>query len=102
VNVHELSPVQFWSCPSCQAVDKTHESGVTSRMHSCPALYGMTIPFVQVSDPDEKPAARHVVHESEDYIGNRTTTLAAISTERADGSNDLNVYPAAAVAAMNS
>ena len=69
-------------------------------MHACPALNGMAVPFVQVTDPTEQTTARHVVVEAEDYIGDRSSPITAIRTERPDGSTDVNVYPDAAVATV--
>ena len=37
---------------------------------------------------------------AEDYVGDRSP-LTAISTDRPDGSNDLNVYPSPASAVVN-
>jgi hypothetical protein len=55
----------------------------------------MSVPLEQVADPDDPTRSRHRAVMSEDYVGDRSP-LTSISTDRPDGSNDLNVYPAAA------
>jgi hypothetical protein len=54
---------------------------------------GLAIPLVEVISPSMRPDARHVMVEREDYAGSREVSgLAAVRTERADGSNDVTVF----------
>ena len=85
------APVRFWKCPSCQTVDRTQKAEVHTQFHTCPAMGDISIPLVEVSDPDDKPRARQVAMQSE--YGYDT---ASIVTERMDGSNDCTVFPAPA------
>ena len=91
------APVRFWKCPSCQTVDRTQKAEVHTQFHDCPALGGISIPLVEVTDPDEKPKARQLAVQSE-YGYER----AAVLTERMDGSNDCTVLPNPALAVMES
>ena len=91
-----------WQCPSCGAQHVSHHRGPHMPMHPCRAQKGLQVPFVEVP-PDrlELPKfwTRHVPIEREDYEGDEVgvthdgdgTAISAISTERADGSNDLHV-----------
>jgi hypothetical protein len=88
------APVRWWKCPSCDKVDRTQNPDMSAvQFHNCPALAGMSIPLVEVKDPDAKARARQVAVESE--YGYQT---AAVRTERLDGSNDTTVFPGAAQA----
>ena len=96
------APKTWWKCPSCQATDVTERTDAHSRMHSCPAFNGMTLPMEQVADPSSKPTSRHREIEREDYIGDEVGVgrIMSISTDRPDGSNDLVVFaPTATVSA---
>jgi hypothetical protein len=87
------APVRWWKCPSCGLEDRTQRNDVHTQFHSCPALGGVNIPLVEVPDLSAKVAARHVEVEREDYQGRSTAgPVAAIRTERADGSNDVTVF----------
>lgn len=102
-----LTPVQRrWQCPTC---DKQHvTSGPASEqpMHHCPALRGIAVPYVEVFETElNKSAQRHVVVEWGDYVGDQLVRrdgegrpVSAVRTERADGSNDVVVFPATATA----
>ena len=70
-------------------------------MHPCPALGGLAVPLSPVDRPDDIPDTRHVTVLAEDYIGQRSSPITAVRTDRPDGSNDLNVYPAAAVGTIS-
>jgi hypothetical protein len=80
------APIRFWRCPSCGIVDRTQQSGIHTQFHDCPAMGGLNIPLIEVSDPDEAPRARQVAVPSEHGT-------ASIITERMDGSNDVTVFP---------
>lgn len=89
-------PTQYWVCPSCEQTHVTFETKPHLPMHSCPKLYSISAPFVNVNDPQR---ARHVVVEREDYVGSENVGLNAegrpimsVRTERADGSNDTHVF----------
>lgn len=94
----KLQPVErWWHCPSCALVDRTERADVHTQMHACPALGGIVIPLCRVSGPDANPDARHVLVLREDYVGRSgASPVAAIRTERADGSNDCTVLAPAA------
>jgi hypothetical protein len=99
-----LNAEKRWECPACGLQHKTTEPRPHTPMHTCPALSGLDAPFVEVTGIEfKKHSARLVVNEREDYIGSEVVTLDAngrpimsVSTERADGSNDLRVYAGAA------
>ncbi len=87
-----LNPVvRWWRCPSCNVTDRTERSDAHTQFHSCIALGGVTIPLVEVADPDARPDGRQLVVEREDYAGH-ASPIAAIRTERGDGSNDCTVF----------
>jgi hypothetical protein len=77
--------VTLYKCPSCGATGKTS-------MHSCPSFGGLPITRLVVKGEDDKPDGTHVVIQREDYVGT-DGAMAAVSTVRPDGSNDLTVIP---------
>lgn len=85
-------PTRWWKCPSCQLVDKTERHDVHTQFHNCAALNGMNIPLVEVADHDARADARQLVIPREDAPG-----MAAVRTERGDGSNDVTVFAQTAV-----
>lgn len=87
------APVRYWKCPSCRLTDRTQRPDVHTQFHECPALAGASIPLAEVSDPDDKPDAHHVVVQRNDG-----PEVASILTERGDGSNDCTVFAPAATA----
>lgn len=90
-------PEHRWQCPSCLGLHVTREARPHTPMHPCPALGGLTAPFVELHG--ERLDARHVVVEREDYIGaEHASPVMALRTERADGSNDCVVYAPTATA----
>lgn len=93
--VHLLDPVHYWKCPSCGLQDQTQQSGPHTQMHACAALGNAWIPLLEVRSLDAQPDGRHVVVNKEDYVGG-SDPVAAIRTERGDGSNDLTVFAEAA------
>ena len=89
-----LSPViRWWRCPSCDHTDRTVKPGANEiAMHQCPALNGINIPLVEVSDWDVKPDAVHEEHEREDYTRNPDDgRVASIHTRHGDGREDATV-----------
>lgn len=94
-----LEPTErWWRCPSCELTDRTFRGDVHTQMHHCPAMNGMALPLQEVPRYDAKPDARHVLVEREDYAGSPDADrIAAIYTERGDGSNDCTVLAPTAV-----
>jgi hypothetical protein len=86
-------PTRYWKCPACGITDQTQIADVHTQFHDCPATGGASIPLIEVQDLDAKVNGRQVVVQSEYDAG-----IAAVRTERFDGSNDLTVFPRAAVA----
>lgn len=89
-----LDPSKLWGCPSCGAVHRTTEPRPHIPTHPCPALNGLSVPYVE-----QGVHARHVAVDREDYVGdelvqtdNLGRPVAAVRTERYDGSNDTHVY----------
>lgn len=86
------APVRWWKCPNCDVVDRTQRPDVHTQFHDCRAL-GVTIPLIEVSDPEARPDGRQVVVEREDYLGaENADPMMAVRTERGDGSNDCTVF----------
>ena len=95
-----LNPVHNWECPNCGAQDVTRQHLPHSRMHPCPALRGMTAPFVEVFPGGQRSQRSHVkAVVREDCIGEDGVRfdgdgrpIMAVVTERPDGSNDVLVF----------
>lgn len=86
-------PVHWWHCPSCDLRDRTQQVGVHTQFHHCPVLNGAAIPMVEVRRHDSQADGRQVLVEREDYIGDSgASPVAAVNTERGDGSNDCTVF----------
>ena len=79
------APVRYWKCPSCLVDDRTQVAEVHTQFHECPAMNNVSIPLVEVTDPDAKVKARQVIDGT------------AVRTERMDGSNDVTVFAQPAV-----
>lgn len=78
-----LNPRTRWECKSCRFEDETTESRPHSRMHTCLALGGLTVPMVEAgTDCVVQPVL------SEDY-GRR---VVGIETRHADGHTDFAAY----------
>lgn len=95
-----LNAERRWECPSCHQQHVTTEHRPHTPFHACKALGGLTAPFVEVRGSElDRHAARHVVVERGDYIGDDKTAgrVMAVNTERADGSNDCTVYAPTAI-----
>jgi hypothetical protein len=103
-----LAKTTYWLCASCGFRDLTSEAQPHSRYHDCPAQRGLSVPLTEVKGNVDTLAGevRHVVVEREDYEGDEHglrhdadgRSIQAVRTERADGSNDCHVFPAAAIA----
>ena len=92
---------RLWVCPNCRMTDVTSEARPHTRFHPCAGMGGLSMPMVP---SDER--TKVTVHEREDYIGNETVTtvggrpIMSVTTERADGSNDVVVYAPRASASI--
>ena len=89
-----LTAEQHWCCPNCPATAVT--VGQSNRLHDCPGLAGLIAPLVL-----NGTRCRVRAVEREDYVGDadvrrdgRGRPMAAVVTERADGSNDVLTFPA--------
>lgn len=86
--------VHDWHCPACGATDQTRELRPHSRMHPCPAVRGMSIPYLPVG-----MKAKVTAHDREDYVGRELVQfdpsgrpIMSITTERNDGAQDVRVF----------
>lgn len=84
---------QHWICPNCPAQAVT--VGQTNRLHTCPGLLGLIAPLVL-----DGVSCRVRAVEREDYVGCQDVRrdghgrpVAAVLTERPDGSNDVMAFP---------
>lgn len=104
-----LRPTQWWECPSCHKQHVTHSAKIITPMHECGGLRGLMAPYVQVHNNHgiRRGTVRHLAVERGDYVNGELglrsdgegRVIMAVRTERADGSNDCHVFPAAATAA---
>jgi hypothetical protein len=95
------APVRWWKCPTCELTDLTRRGDVHTQFHPCPALGGIVTPLIEVPGPDERVDGRHRLVEREDYIGTSgASPIAAVLTERGDGSNDCTVLAPTATAGV--
>lgn len=98
-----LEGFQDWECPNCTVTERTRPLPAnSSRMHDCAGLHGLTAPLV-LAGTDCKVTAV----ERGDYLNGETQRTGddgrpymAVRTDRADGSNDLVVFPGVAVAGI--
>lgn len=89
----------WWHCPDCDQRAYRDEQTPEAKpvFHDCPAVVEnatLHIPLISVSGPDAVADGRQVVRLRDDGPG-----IAAISTERGDGSNDVTAYPGVATIA---
>lgn len=98
-----LNAEKRWECPSCGGQHVTHEPRPHVPMHPCKGLGGLLAPFVEVHGDLVKGSVQHRVVEREDYVGDEQGVpmidgrpIMAVRTERADGSNDVHVFPGTA------
>ena len=93
----------YWQCPTCRQLDRTPKRAEpTSRLHSCAALGGLSVPMVQLEAGQTelaRGAARHQVVERVDYLNSSKgqplqdgRPVMAVRTERGDGSHDTTVF----------
>lgn len=90
---------QDWECPNCHLAERTRALPPnSSRFHSCPKLHGLTAPLVRAGTDCKVTAV-----ERGDYLGDEEQRMGtdgrpymAVRTDRADGSNDLVVFPGVA------
>ncbi len=86
-------PVLYWACPSCEMTDRTQRPGPHTQFHACPGLGGLNAPLVIVAKPDDKPDARHVPQEREDFMGDELAPrIMSLRTDHGDGRNDILVF----------
>lgn len=98
-----LDPWQDWECPNCGLAERTRPLPPNaSRMHPCPRLHGLTAPLVRAGID-----CKVIAVERGDYLdgeqqrtGDDGRPYMAVVTERADGSNDVVVFPGVAVAGV--
>lgn len=99
-----LTPAErHWQCPTCELQHVTNGPLSSQPMHHCPFLRGIAVPFVEVLEGVRAQRARHVVVDWGDYVGDQIVRrdadgrpVSAVRTERADGSNDVVVFPGTA------
>lgn len=106
-----LDVTKWWECPSCHKQHVTREHRPHVPMHPCSGLKGFLAPFVEVHSNAgiRRGTVRHLAVERGDYVNGELglrsdgdgRVIMAVRTERADGSNDCHVFPAAATAATN-
>jgi hypothetical protein len=82
-------PPKRWTCPNCLLEDVT-PGNITNRYHRCLGLAGITAPMVPAGSGSRVRAVA-----PEDYVGDALVQrdgfgrpIAAIYTDRPDGSND--------------
>lgn len=88
-----------WHCPSCKQDTVTVEHRPHTPFHACPALAGLTAPFVPAG-----LAAVHRVQEREDYVGSELVQVdgngrpvSFLTTVRDDGEDCTVFAPTARV-----
>ncbi len=93
-----LQAERRWTCQLCNETRVTYEANTVGLLHNCKGRKLLTVPLIL-----EGVKARIVVHELEDYIGDKLIRLDAerrpvthVTTVRDDGI-DATVYPAPAV-----
>lgn len=100
MNVPLLDVWQDWFCPNCDQTDRTRPlpPGLAARMHDCPGLHGLTAPLVAAGMDCKVVAIERgdYLQGDEQRTGDDGKPYMAVKTERADGSNDLVVFPGVA------
>lgn len=90
-----IDAYQDWYCPNCKQTERTRPLPANaSRMHPCPRLHGLTVPFVMAGTK-----AKVYAREREDVVGNEKVQTApddgrpymSVVTER-DHGQDAVVY----------
>ena len=90
---------QDWECPNCHLTERTRPQPVAAvRVHPCPALHGLIAPLVAAGADCKVVAVERGDHLNGETqrTGDDGRPYMAVRTERADGSNDLIVFPGAA------
>jgi len=90
-----LDAYQDWTCPACGREERTRPVPPNgSRFHPCAKMHGLTTPLVRAGSD-----CTLIATERGDYVNRDTVTLGDdgipymnISTEYADGHNDLVVF----------
>ena len=102
MSVPILAPVHDWYCPNCGKTDRTQEARPHTRYHVCPKLRYLSAPMLMRS-----MNAKVVAHDREDYVGKEDVQvdgngrpIMSITTERADGTNDVVVFAPTAHASV--
>lgn len=102
-------PAGGWECATCghqearRPGDRVPPPGYSSsKLHPCPRQHGLSVPLVWVTTNFgiRRGSIRAVAVEREDYVGSERgvtrddtgRAVAAVRTERADGSNDTSVF----------
>ena len=98
-----LESWQDWECPNCSVTERT--MGVppnAARMHTCPGLHGLTAPLVLAGTDCKVVAVERgdVLGREVQRTGDDGRPYMAVETVRADGSNDLMVFPGVAIAGV--
>lgn len=95
-----LDAWQDWSCPNCWAHDRTRPIPPNaSRFHPCPGLHGLTAPLIRAGTDCKVYAVERgdYLGQAEQRCGDDGKPYTSVVTQRADGSNDLAVFPEPAV-----
>jgi hypothetical protein len=86
-------PVKHWMCNACGGTYETREARPHTPMHSCAALHGCSLPFIEVDS-----GARVRLVEREDYVGDAIAHVVdgrpvmSVVVDRPDGSNDCYAF----------
>lgn len=90
---------QDWECPNCHHTDRTRPLPPNaSRFHTCPKLHGLVAPLVRAGTDCKVTAVERddYLRDEEQRTGDDGKPYMAVVTERADGSNDVAVFPGVA------
>lgn len=96
MRVSILDAWQDWGCPNCWVTDRTrpHPPNAT-RFHACPGLHGLTAPMIRDGSDCVVIAVERgdYLNGSEQRTGDDGKPYMSVMVKRADGSNDLAVFP---------
>ena len=98
-----LDAWQDWECPNCHLTERTRpQPANSSRMHNCPELHGLVAPLVLAGTDCRVSAVERgdQLNGETQRKGDDGKPYMAVRTDRADGSNDLIVFPGVAVAGV--
>ncbi len=89
-----LDATKHWHCPACRLEHVTVEPKPHTPFHPCPALSGLTAPFIEKGD-----TAVHKLMVREDNVGFDNgiqyvdgRPIMSLVTEHADGHTDCTIY----------